>query len=87
MNAPEAGSVGCGALSRLEWRGLESIKPVPGPMAPIATPPCQPAGRFRPGFAVVVASDKLFYWLFQNQHDRICQMSIRLMACVNLVDR
>jgi predicted transposase YdaD len=24
-----------------------------------------------PGFAVVVASDKLFYWLFQNQPDRI----------------
>jgi len=37
----------------------------------LAAPPCQPAGRFRPGFAVVVASDKLFYWLFQNQPDRI----------------
>ena len=24
-----------------------------------------------PGFAVVVASDKLFYWLFQHQPDRI----------------
>ena len=37
----------------------------------LAAPPCQPAGRFRPGFAVVVASDKLFYWLFQHQPDRI----------------
>lgn len=37
----------------------------------LAAPPCQPAGRFRPDPAVVVASDKLFYWLFQHQPDRI----------------
>lgn len=36
-----------------------------------AAPPCQPAGHFRPASALVVASDKLFYWLFQNQPDRI----------------
>jgi len=35
------------------------------------TLPCQPAARIGLGFAVVVASDKLFYWLFQNQPDRI----------------
>ena len=32
---------------------------------------CQPAWIPGPEFAVVVASDKLFYWLFQNQPDRI----------------
>ncbi len=33
-----------------------------------SVPTCLELG---PGFAVVVASDKLFYWLFQNQPDRI----------------
>lgn len=74
MNPPSAGSVGCGALIRLEWRGVIPRKQRFAALA------CQPAGRFRPGFAVVVASDTLFYWLFQNQPDRILPLLSDLPA-------
>lgn len=40
--------------------------------------PCQPAY----GFAVVVASDKLFYWLYHNQPDRILPLLPDLPALI-----